>query len=289
MKLFFAAILFVGLTSAQLPTASAQSQIAVPQSTLKSANAVGDLSTLPPVPRGKSTIMGGEIRSVDPVRDELTLKVFGQHPMKILFDERTQVFRDGNKITLRDLGPADHASVQTLLDGTAVYALSIHMLSQSPAGEFQGRVLNFNPDTRELEISSAMVREPIKLLVPANTPISRVGQPAFTLAQPGSSDLAKGTLVSVQFESSKQGQGVANQISILATLGAEFTFYGNISALDLHSGVLVLVDPRDQMTYQISFEAGRLKASKSLHVGDHVTVAADFDGSRYVASAIHAD
>ena len=36
--------------------------------------------------------------------------------MKILFDERTQVYRDGVRIPLRDLRPEDHASVQTILE-----------------------------------------------------------------------------------------------------------------------------------------------------------------------------
>ena len=289
MKPFLAAVVLAALAAGRGPALIAQSQVAVPQSSLKSASAPVDLSTLPPLPRGKSTILGGEIRTVDAVRDELTLKVFGQRPVKILFDGRTQVFRDGSRIPLRDLGPSDHASVQTLLYGTAVYALSVHMLSQSPGGELQGRVLSYNPDTQELAVSTAMDRQPIKLLVPAGTQITRVGQPGFTQLQPGSTDLAKGSLISVQFEPNKQGRGVTSRISVLATQGAAFIFNGDISALDLHSGVLALVDPRDEMTYQISFDSARLQAIKRLHVGVHVTVTADFDGDRYVASANHAD
>jgi len=289
MKLFLAVVMLGGVAFAQLQVTNAQAQSASPQSELKSANPSVDLHSLPPAPRGKSTILGGEIRSVDPVRDEFTLKVFGQRPVKILFDERTQVFRDGNRSSLLDLGPSDHASVQTLLDGTAVYALSIHMLSQSPEGEYQGRVLSYNPDTRELTVSSVTIREPIKLLVPANTPVTRVGQPAFTLVQPGFSDLLKGSLISVRFESNKQGRGVANKISVLATPGSAFEFTGDISALDLHSGTLVLVDPLEKKDYQIFFDSARLQASKNLHQGDSITVAAEFDGTRYVAKAIHAN
>jgi hypothetical protein len=289
MKSFLAAVILAALTAGHWPALNAQSQVAVPQSSLKSASSPIDLSALPPLPRGKSTILGGEIRTVDAVRDELTLKVFGQRPVKILFDERTQVFRDGNRISLRDLGPSDHASIQTLLDGTAIYALSVHMLSQSPGGELQGRVLSYNPGTQELEVSSAMDRQPIKLLVPAGTRITRVGQPGFIQLQPGSTDLSKGSLISVQFEPDKEGRGVASQISVLATQGAAFIFYGDISALDLHSGVLALVDPRDEMTYRISFDSDRLQAVKRLRVGAHVMVTADFDGNRYVASAIQAD
>jgi hypothetical protein len=260
--------------------------VAGSQAAPKSENPSGDLPALPPAPRGKSTILGGEIRYVNPVRDELILRVFGQRPVKILFDERTQVYRDGKKIPLRDLRYADHASIQTVLDGTDVFALSIHILSQSPEGDYQGRVLSYNPSTTELTISSVLSHQPMKLLVPADTKVVREGQPAFTAGQHGLSDLVRGDLVSVKFEAGKAGRGVASQIAILATPGAEFVFIGNITALDTHTGTLVLVDPRDDKSYQISFSSARLPVSKNLHVGDHVIVTADFDGARYVARAI---
>jgi hypothetical protein len=287
MKSLLTTLILSGVALSNMPSANAQTQVPAPQSSLKSANASIGSPALPPLPRGKSTILGGEIKSVDPVRDELILKVFGQHQVKVLFDERTQIFRDGNKIPLRDLGPSDHASVQTLLDGTAVYAVSIHMLAQSPEGEYQGRVMNFNPETRELNISSVMLREPFKLFVPEGTAVARVGQPEFTLSQPGFSDLVRGSLISVRFQPDKQGRGVASQISVLAIPGSAFVFTGDISVLDLHAGTLVLVDSSDEQSYQISFDSGRLQASKGIHQGDHVTVSAGFDGARYVASAIH--
>jgi hypothetical protein len=114
-----------------------------------------------------------------------------------------------------------------------------------------------------------------------------VGQPEFTLSQPGFSDLVRGSLISVRFQPDKQGRGVASQISVLAIPGSAFVFTGDISVLDLHAGTLVLVDSSDEQSYQISFDSGRLQASKGIHQGDHVTVSAGFDGARYVASAIH--
>jgi hypothetical protein len=286
MKHVLTAVMLVGIAIGHAPIAEAQSQAPDPQSSLKSASPATDLPTLPPAPHGKSTVLGGEIRSVDPVRDQIVLKIFGQRQVKILFDERTQIFRDGSRISLRDLGPSDHASVQTLLDGTDVYALSIHLLSQSPDGEYEGRVLNYNPGIRELTVGSALFRDPVKLLVPVDTPVTRVGQPVFTRAQSGSSDLVKGALISVRFQSDRQGRSVVNQISVLATPGSEFVFVGNLSALDMRSGMLALVDPSDQKTYQIAFSSSRLLVTRNLHTGDHVIVTADFDGAHYVASAI---
>jgi hypothetical protein len=289
MRRSFAVIMFCSIAVVQLSVIDGQSQIASPQSALKSANASADIPAipvLPPAPRGKSTILGGEIRSIDPVRDELTLKVYGQHPVKILFDERTQVYRDGNRIPLKELGSADHASVQTILDGTNVFALSIHMLSKSPTGEYQGRVVNYNTNTNELTISSAMMRDPIKFYVPSGTPVVRVGQPAFSQTRAGSSDLVRGALISVEFESDKQGRGTASNISVLATPGSAFVFVGDISVLDLHAGVLSLFSASDDRTYRISFNPSSLPGSHSLHPGDHVMVTTVFDGTNYQASGI---
>ena len=218
MERSFAAVILGGVVIAQMLAAGAKSQkIAGPQAMLEPESASVELSALPAAPEGRSTIMGGELLNVDPVRDEFSLKVFGQRPMKMLFDERTQVYLDGKRIPLHDLRSNDHGSVQTVLDGTNVFALSIHLLSRSPEGEFQGQVLNYNPDTRELTVSAALSREQLKLLVPMNTPIVREGQVESSLVHAESSDLVTGTLISLTFESDRNGRGVASRIAILAT------------------------------------------------------------------------
>jgi len=288
MKSLFAIAILGGATIAQSSFASAQAPmpISMPHSELKSADGVASIPALPPLPKGKSTIMGGEIQHIDPVRDVLTLKVYGQRPMKILFDERTQVFRDGKKLPLLELGPTDHASVQTLLDGANVYALSVHILSKTPQGEYQGVVQNYNPETNQLTISSVLFRDPLKLVVPPGTPITRIGQASFTTQQAANSDLARGSLVSVQFGSDNAGRGVASHISVLATPGSAFVFIGTIASLDMHSGRMSIVDSQDDKTYQVSFDAGGLPKTQTLHQGDNVMVTADFSGDHYVASAI---
>ncbi len=240
---------------------------------------------LPPMPRGKSTVIGGAIRGVDRVRDQFTLNVFGGRPLKVLFDERTQVYRNGQKSTLRDLHPGDHVSVETVLDGATVFARSVHLLSGSPEGECQGQVMNYNPADRELTVRDALSRRPVQLLVPAGTAVIRQGQAASS-ANIGSSDLATGTLISVNFQSDNKGHGVASQIAILATPGSTFVFVGNVAFLDLHSGLLVVVDPRDDKRYDVFFDSARYPMSRELHEGADVTLTADFDGSRYVAKAI---
>ncbi len=287
MNRILAGIVCAGVASLLVMAKGAAAQVEESRPLLSSAIVPGGLSPLPPLPRGKSTILGGEIRGIDFVRDELTLKALGERPIKILFDERTQVYRDGSRIALRDLGPVDHASVQTLLDGADVYALSIHLLSSSPEGEYRGQVLSYNPSSRELSVSSVLFKDPVRLLLSENTQITRVGQAAFASIRSGTSDLVSGALISVKFQSNKEGSGVARQIEVLATPGASFVFSGNISSLDMHAGRFSVADPRDGITYEIAFDASSLAESKDIHVGDRVSVNTVFDGAHYVANAIH--
>jgi hypothetical protein len=287
MQRFRTAIVLAGLAVAPLSVVHAQSQpVSGPQPDLKSATTTGDFNELPLPPRGKSTILGGQIRNVDPVLDQFTLAVVGQRPLKILFDARTQLFRNGNLIPLRQLQSEEHASVQTVLDGGNVYALSIHVLSQTPEGEAQGHVLSYDPATFTLTVNANLSREPIRLTLRDDTPVVREGQAAFTAGAQGKSDLVNGTLVVVRFEANGKGQAVANHVTVLARPGSSFVFSGTLSSLDMHAGILVLLDPRDGKEYQISFAPEKIAGSDSLHPGDPVRITASFDDGRYTATAI---
>lgn len=282
MRLLFALFMVGVMASGQLATASAPPQ---QDETTRATSAEGSPTDLLAMPRGKSTVIGGTISSVDPIMDQLTLKVFGGgRPMKILFDERTQVYRDGMKTSLRDLRANDHASVETMLDGTTVFARTIHMLSRSPEGECQGQVVNYEPGTGELTISESLSPELIKLRVPGGTAIVRQGQAKSAPGNAGASDLVKGTLISATFSSDNKGQGVANRIAILATPGSEVSFTGSVTYLDLRSKQFVVAD--NEESYKIAFDPTALPAAQKLHEGTNVKVTAKFDGSHYVARAI---
>ena len=189
------------------------------------------------------------------------------------------------RIPVRDLGPEDHASVQTTLDGANVFAVSIHILSGSPEGECEGRVIKYDPDTGELAVSSSMSSEPVTLFVPENAGITRVGEPKFTAAPSGVSDLVAGTLISVSFESDAARRNVARLIKVLAVPGAAFVFTGNISFLDMHTGESSwLIRATERATKSTSIPPRPI--SETLRPGANVTVTAIYDGARYTASKI---
>ncbi len=250
------------------------------------AGTTPDLPALPAAPAGKSTVLGGDIRVVDSVRDELTLDALGMRPMKIRFDERTRVFRDGQKISLLELRPAKHASVQTVLDGDKVFAVSIHVLSDLPESNFDGRIASYRPGTGELTIASGDAGETLTVLVPGDASIAREGQRAFSSAQSGIADLRTGTLVSVRFRPDGNGHGISDQVSILATPGADFVFTGRILDIDMHAGFLSLVTSQEGRSFRISFDAAQAAAIAALRRGDSVRLTARYDGAHYAATGI---
>ena len=267
-------------------SASSPAQATASRTAEGPAEASTGVPPMPPLPEGETTILGGAIRNIDPVLDRFTLNVFGERPIKIQFDERTKVFRNGVPIPLRQLGPADHASVQTALDGDHVFAESIHILSQSPQGETEGVVQSYDRGSGKLTINSALSPQSLKFYVPGSTPIKRVGQPEFTSARSGLTDLMSGSLITLSFSPDLEGRAIVQRITVLAVPGSRFIFGGDVSYLDMASGSLVLVDSRDSKSYRIYFNPSRFPSAAKLHVGDNVTVNASFEDARYVATSI---
>ena len=82
-----AGLIIGGVLVAQMLIAGAKSEQSTnTQLALETENVSAKVPALPAAPRGTSTIIGGEIQNLDPVRDQLRLKAFGQKPITILFD-----------------------------------------------------------------------------------------------------------------------------------------------------------------------------------------------------------
>ncbi len=243
----------------------------VPETTVNPASL---LPALPALPRAKVSLIGGTVYKLDRIRDQFTIQVFGGGKMKIYFDPRTHIYKDGGEASVADLRRGDRVSIDTILDGSTVFARTIRLKGVA-GGEGQGIVVSYREDKRELQIRDALSPVPMKLHLTNKTRVVDHGQPASTSA------LMRGALVSVTFGSTKDGRAVADEVSVLATPGASFTFVGQISALDLSTGLLVLTSATDGKTYEIYLD--KSLSGDNLRQAAQVTVNTRFDGSRYVA------
>ncbi len=261
-----------GATLGQANTASVQAAPADPNSLLPE---------LQPVPGGKATLIGGTISRLDRVRDEIVVRPFGGGSLKVLFDGRTQIVRNGNKVSPLDLRNGEKIYLDTVLDGTTVFAKTIRVTGAgSGAGESRGQIVAFDQGRSEITLNDSLSPETIRVRILPGTRVMKGDHETST-------DLLKpGTLVAVQFQPGSNGAIAAQQIAVLAEPGISFAFIGRVTFLDLHKGLLVVMDPRDKNSYEVHFNPATVRINGDLQLDSDVTLNANFDGKSYATSAI---
>jgi hypothetical protein len=237
------------------------------------------LPDLAPLPRHKTSLIGGTVAKLDRVRDDVTVQVFGGGKLKIYFDPRTHFYTEGNDASVSDLHPGDRVSIDTILDGNTIFARNIRLHKTAP-GQSQGIVLSYRPDKGELTLRDALSPQPLTLHLTSTTRLMN----GTRVAGPG--DLIRGTLVSVQFASQRDEHATAEEVSVLAVPGTSFTFAGRVTALDLSSGLLVLTASTDGKTYDLHLDPATTTIDSQLRPGIDITVEARFEGDRYVAESL---
>jgi hypothetical protein len=238
------------------------------------------LPDLPPVPRKNATLVGGTLERLDRVRDRVTVRVFGGGRVSVLFDPRTRVFRGTQEVSIADLRQGERIYLDTILDGTTVFAKNIRLKSTPTLGESQGVLLKLKND--EMTIRDGIAPSPVRIRMNASTKFLQ-GDRAVP-----ASILVPGCLIAVAFAPEGNGHDVARQISILALPGTRYTFAGQVVHIDLRTGLLVLNSSVDHKTYEIYLDS-RLAPNDDLQPGANVTVIANFEDSRYVARSLTVD
>ncbi len=265
-------------------TPSASAKVRSTHSTVASVSPAVDNSLLPapePLPRGKVTLMGGVIETVDPVRDQLVLKNFGGGHTKVLFDERTRIYVDGTPNGhAHDLRRGERIHLDAIPDGTQLFAQGIFLLRKASVLESSGQVLSYKASTGEPTMTDSALAEPVKVRLLPTTVISHKNQPL------SAANIGQGSLIAVSFQMDPDGRATARKISVLAKRDDVFTFSGRVLHLDLSRRLAVIEDPDDRRTYEIYYSPGRLLAGDNLREGSNATISATFDGSRYVADSV---
>src|SRR5207302_5298802 len=175
--------------------------------TLDPASLLPDLPSLPP---SKASLIGGTIDKLDRIRDQITVQIFGGGRMRIAFDPRTRIYNNGVPGSASDLRQGDRIYIDTILDGSTVFAKTIRLKSTASAGETQGVVVSYRRDKGELVVRDMLSPRPLKIRVTSQTRVIQGDRSARA------SELAPGTLVAVKFGAQRDGSDVAREVSVLA-------------------------------------------------------------------------
>ena len=236
------------------------------------------LLDLPPLPHGKVSLLGGTITRLDRVQDHLTIQPFGgKQKINVAFDVRTRFFRDSQPATQRDLKVGERVYLDTMLNGTAIFAKSIWIDSNAAGGSGRGQIIAYEPQNGVLTLHDELSAQPVKFRLGPNT-VVRQGAETRSLA-----DLRAGALVSLSFGPEQGRAGMVREISILAQPGTQFSFFGRITYMDLSRKLIAVANESDNTTYEIYLGSLPPGGFRDVRQGAEVTVSAVFDGKHYVA------
>ena len=245
------------------------------------SNAGDPLLDVPALPKGNVSLIGGTVAKIDQIRNRLVVEPFGGGDrVKLAFDERTHIFRDGAETTQMAIHKGDRIYVDTMLVKNRVFARNIRVQSQIGAADASGQVEAFDVNNGILTLRDQLSAEPVSFHVERGTVVNRDGRPA-TLAE-----VKQGSLVTLKFAPGGRARGVVKEISLIAVPGTSFTFAGRVTHLDLRNATLAVQNQSDGKTYDINFDPAKVEGRENLAIGSQATVVATFTGSGYKAENI---
>ena len=236
----------------------------------------------PPLPKTTTTLLGGTISGVDRMRNKLSIKIFGGNTWTVNFDERTHIFHNGAETTQLALKKGERVYVDTQLDNNQhdIFARNIRVGVVTLPADADGQIVDVDFRHREVMLRDVINSVPVRFGVNDETRISN-GQNPVTLEE-----VQPGALVHVRFAPENPNRGLAREIDILARPGANFTFAGRVTFLDVHRGIMAVQNLSDDKNYEIRFTSTGTVDRASLNVGIEVRVVATFEGSRYTAQSV---
>jgi hypothetical protein len=230
------------------------------------------------MPNGKVALIGGTVEKVDPIRQRLTLRVFGNNKkMTLGYDERSHIYRDGVEATYKSVQRGERVYVDSMLDGTKLFARNVRVVTNLRPADARGQILNYNARNGIMTVRDDLSAAPVTFRVTNTTQVKGAGSESQVSLTPGS-------LVTVHFSSDHRQRDVAQEVTVLAAPGAMFTFAGVVRHLDVKSGVMAIENRSDNKTYELNFDPGDV--SSDITVGSDVEVSAEFQGHRYQAKSI---
>ncbi len=238
----------------------------------------------PPLPKGKTTLIGGIATSVDHVRNRMTVQPFGKGTkVKVFIDERSHIYRNGTETTVLGIHKGDRVYVDTMLaSNDRIFARNVRVLTESGLAELRGQVVSTNPEHGTINVRDQLSAKPVSFAVNGATKYSSTKGSA-TVA-----DVQPGSLIDVQF-SPRRDQAIAQEVKVLAKPGDDYIFSGVVTNLNLRTGSFFLDNKSDDESYEVHFSRQAVTDMSALRVGAEVTARTVFDGKQYTASNVRVE
>lgn len=236
------------------------------------------LLDLPTLPRNKVTLLGGLVTSADAISNRISIRPFGaKRKLQVHFDIRTHFYLDSKPASEKDLREGQRVYVDTMLNGEKIFAKSVWIQNSVSTGSGRGQVMSYDRGSGMLTLRDELSSMPETFHL-TSTSVIRNGNQTSSVAE-----LEPGSLVALTFGAQEGTAGVVREVTLLARPGAEYTFNGRVTFIDLSNKMIALDNETDSKNYQIYFESLPATMLQSLREGSQIGISAVFNGTRYVA------
>jgi hypothetical protein len=238
-----------------------------------------DLLAPKPLKESKLSLIGGTVKSIDQIRDHMSVNVYGSKTMSVKFDQRTHFFRGGKETTQMAVKKGDRVYLDTQLFEGKVFAKNVHVETGNSPADASGQIVSFDARSGEMLMRDNLAGTEVKFHVGRETRIKNGDAPGTQAS------LRPGALIAVKFSPRSRGAGSADEISVIAEPGTAFTYFGRVTHLDIRTGVIDIENRADGKIYEVHFDPS-MRVPQNLLVGSQVTVVATFRGDSYTAQSI---
>jgi len=246
---------------------------------LADPNDVADVLAPKPFEKSKLSLIGGRVKSIDQVRDHMTVSVYGAGNTQVQFDQRTHFFRAGKETTQMTVKAGDRVYLDTQLFEDKVFARNVHVVTGTSPADANGQIVSYNYRNGNMVVRDPIAGGTVTFRVSQQTRI-RTGD-----AEAHESALVPGALIAVRFTPQSRKAGTADEVTIIAEPGASFTYFGRVTHLDLSSGLLAIENRADGKVYDVHLEPS-FPVPDNLTIGSQVTVIAIFKGKQYTVQNV---
>lgn len=235
------------------------------------------LLDLPPLPHNEVTLIGGTVVRLDEIMNRMVVQPFGgKQKMNVAFDTRTHFYQDGKAITEREIKQGQRIYLDTMLNGSKVFAKTIWIQTAVESGVGQGQIIDFDDGKQVLTVRDELSSQPLKMRLSSGVVIRKGEQPA------SKSDLVQGALVALTFGPQREVQ----QVTVLATPGTAFTFSGRVTYVDMSRKMIAIDNRSDRKKYDVSVNAIPQSVLRQVREGSEISLSAVFDGNQYDARSL---
>jgi len=132
------------------------------------------LLDLPPLPHNRVTLIGGTVVSLDEIMNRMVLQPFGgKQKMKVAFDSRTHFYENGKPITEKEIKQGQRIYLDSMLNGSKVFAKTIWIQTSAESGIGQGQIMDFDSSRQILTVRDELSSQPLKMHLTSGTVIRK--------------------------------------------------------------------------------------------------------------------